>query len=317
MAKYILKWTGLCLCAIFLAVLCACGGAGGQNSQAVPPPPPFSEPEYNPNSQSPSAVSQAQPQPESVPASAPSTPAISSEPQPEPQPPPVFADGGLTVSLSGKTATVTFKTNVESTVNTILTTSGTGVGTNQFYDYFNRSAALDGAVSKNQVYAVTDTGKSISYTLPDAGKAYYLLVNAVENETGTWQGSVSVLKLYDPGTVAPQFSAAIVRQADSGDNMVLTVKTSVPAAVYAILVESGASAPTAQQVKTGGSTYGSTVIKSSGAGVTAGDKEPYEGNITVPKAGLPAGSYTAWFVLQNSASAEAPLGEPGRMDITV
>lgn len=126
------------------------------------------------------------------PSSSSSVPSSSSLP---PQSAPEFSSDGISVSVSGSTATVTFKTDVESTINAIVATSGEGISTTEFYDYFNRGAKFSWAVSKKTTYVVGEGGKSETYELPDPTKTYYLYVNAVENATGTWQSGVAVVLL--------------------------------------------------------------------------------------------------------------------------
>ena len=149
-------------------------------------------------------VVQSEAAPPSVP-EAPSKPEPSSEPEPKPEPEPDVEEaqpeaavGFLeqpTVSVSGTSATVTYKTGTSSTVNAILTTSGEAVGVRAFYDYFSRGQALEGAVGKAQTFNVNDAGISQSFTLPESGKTYYLLVNVVDNATEQWQDTISVILL--------------------------------------------------------------------------------------------------------------------------
>ncbi len=225
---YIMVGVAAVLLAVLLVVLLTqCGGGGspdgGQSGSNSPPPAP-------PVAVSPSQSSPAAPPPPNNTSPAGQDPAPSSsdsgsgssdsDSEVLPQPPPAFVDGKVAVKLDedGETATVTYKTNVESTVNAILATSGEGISTGQFYDYFNRARALDGAVSKTQTYMVTSGGKDVSFDLPDPTKTYYLYLNAVENQTGVWQTGVTVILLRegDPDATPPDASSVSASDTSSG-----------------------------------------------------------------------------------------------------
>lgn len=246
-----------------------------------------------------------------------SVPVVSEpESEPEPEPPPEFA-AAASVTVSKKTATVTFKTDVESTINAIVATSGDAISTGTFYDYFNRNIAYAPAVAKKTTYTVTSEGRSESYELPDLTKAYYLLVNAVENKTGTWQKSVTVVLLYSPASNAPGITKGPSAAASAAEGTVaFEMQTGVPATVYTLVTAKSAEAPTAKQVKEAGSGYGSESFGGSTV-ATNSDKEPFNAQISVSMAGLAAGEYTVWAVAQSTLSSEAPLSEPVRFDFTV
>lgn len=299
----------LVLCLVMVLGLAACGQSGDDPS-AVEPPPFADEPEFVPEEES-------EPEPESVP-----EPESISEPEPEPESvaepvsqapanPPKFVEDSPAVSAKGNSATVTFKTDVASTVNCILTTSGAGVSTTVFYDYFNRGKALDGAVSKKQLFDVGSGGSSVTFDIPDATKGYFLLVNAAANEGGAWQSGVTVLTLFDPAKVPPSFSEAISQDKSS---KAFTIKTNMPAIVYVIITDGKAGAPNAQQVKEGGTGYSGTKIYLSGSGTSKGEKAPYKLSLDIGANTLESGSYAAWFALQNN---DGPLSEVGKMNFTI
>lgn len=256
-----------------------------------------------------------------------SSSAVSSEPdssasvssEPEPQPPPEFS-AAPAVSVNGKTVTVTFKTDVESTINAIVSTSGEAIGTGAFYDYFRRDMALPGAVAKKQTYSVTEAGQTETYTLPDLSKTYYLLVNAVENQTDTWQNSVTVILLYKPSGQAssstPSSTPQLTSDSAASGSVAFTLQTQVPSNVYGLVTAANAAAPTAQQVKEAGTGYtgtshGNTTV------ATNSDKEPYGARIEFSTAALPAGSYVMWVTTQSTTSGDAPLSAPTQYAFTV
>ena len=206
------------LCAVLLTQCVGGGDAGSQSGGSSASAPPQSTPDSSPSSLPPASSSLPDSSPsESVSLSETSSEIgseseTSSESIRQPQPPPVFVDGKVevTVDKDGKKVTVTYKTNVESTVNAILSTSGDGISTGTFYDYFNRGQKFDWAVGKRQTYTVTSAGKSETFELPDPTKTYYLYLNAVENETDVWQTGVTVLLLRegDPTASAPDSSSS-------------------------------------------------------------------------------------------------------------
>ncbi|NLW77833.1 MAG: hypothetical protein GXY32_00260 [Ruminococcaceae bacterium] len=242
-----------------------------------------------------------------------SSASVSSEP--EPQDPPEFS-AAPAISVSGKTATITFKTDVDSTLNAIVSTSGEAIGTGAFYDYFRRDMALQGAVSKKQTYSVNSAGKSETYELPDLSKTYYLLVNAVENETDVWQPGVTVILLYSPSGQAPQLTQQPTSDSASSGSVAFTMQTGAPSNVYGLVTDSGAAAPTAKQVKDAGSGYTGTHYGQATA-ATNTDKEPYSARVTFATSGLAAGNYVMWVTAQSTQNADAPLSEPVQYAFTV
>lgn len=240
----------------------------------------------------------------------------SSSSVPPVQPAPVFVENTPSVAVSGRTASVTYKTNVPSTINAILTTSPGSVKTAVFYDYFNRGKAFDGAVSKKQTMMVSTAGKTETYDLPDLSKSYYLLINAVENETGTWQSGVTAIQLYDAGTTATGLNGAPVREADVDGRAVFKIEALVPATVYAMVTPKDAPAPTAQQIKDSGSGYTGTISVVSTA-KTNTDKAPYIMKVELAMSSLAKGNYTLWVTAMGDANTGAPLAAPAKLDFTL
>ncbi len=101
-----------------------------------------------------------------------------------------------TVSVSGGTVSVTFKTATNSTVNSVKVTSGEGMSVSDFYNYYNRDAEYAPAVEKKATFNVGPEGVTETYELPDTTKSYWLLINTVDNETGEWQSSVTAVPIY-------------------------------------------------------------------------------------------------------------------------
>lgn len=230
----------------------------------------------------------------------------SSSSTPEKQPAPVFLENGIAASANGTTVTVTFKTDVSATVNAILSTSSASIGVSTFYDYYNRGAALEGAIGKYATYKAGPNGSSITIELPAADKNYYLLVNAVENETGTWQSSVTVVSLFDAGAYAPVYTGEIEQKEDKDQSLTFAVNTNMPVTVYCIVTAADATAPTPQQVRNSGSGY--TGALAVGAGASNRDAAPYQTMVYVPKQNLAAGSYVAWFVAEGTVDGKQVLG---------
>ena len=121
---------------------------------------------------------------------------VSSESQSQNIPTPGGFAEAPTVSVSGSTATVTFKTTNSSTVNSILVTSSEAISISRFYDYYNRGQEYEPVVEKKATFKVGPDGVTETYTLPDTSKSYWLLVNTVDNESGEWQPSVTVIPLH-------------------------------------------------------------------------------------------------------------------------
>jgi hypothetical protein len=301
---------GLTLCIILcLGLLCACGDEVGSQ----------------PASSRVTDVSITVPMPDagSVPADdspPPSLPAVSAPPQaetsssePQPQPPPKFTDATPAVSkIEGLTVSVLFKTDVKSTVNCILSTSGSPVSTTQFYDYTRRNKPLDGAVSHTSVFMVDAGGKTGAFTLPNAAKAYYLLFNAAENATGSWQTGVTVLMIFDPVGTAAELSGPPKQQPATAAEYVWLVETLRPTRVYIGVTAAGATAPAAADIKTGGGAFtGSYSVD------TAGDKAPYTATLSIPKGNLPAGSYIMWLVCKDLGDDNYPFGAVQKLEFTV
>lgn len=101
-----------------------------------------------------------------------------------------------TVKVDGSTVSVVFKTTTNSTVNSVLVTSGSEISVSDFYNYYNRGAELSGAVEKKATYNVGPEGVSETYDLPDTSKSYWLLINTVDNASGTWQNTVTAVPVY-------------------------------------------------------------------------------------------------------------------------
>lgn len=239
-----------------------------------------------------------------------------SEPEPEPQPPPEFT-AAPAVAVSGNVVTITYKTNVDSTVNAILTTSGENVGLVAFYDYYNRSKALDGAVDKKTTYNVGSGGKTETFVLPDLSRPYYLLLNGVENVTDVWQKSVTVVAVFDPATSATGFAKTPVLATGQPGTVAVSVETYGPCTVYAIVTQAGATAPTAQQVREGGAGYtGGTVFGGPYALIVPGDKTPYAATLGISTEGM-SGGFTVWLVAQNSGVDGAPFSGVVSVQFTV
>ncbi|MGD9560271.1 MAG: hypothetical protein AB7V55_06680, partial [Oscillospiraceae bacterium] len=235
-----------------------------------------------------------------------------------PKPPPEFVEKtpSVTVDAKAKKATVLFKTNVDATVNAIVATSGDAIGTGTFYDYFRRDVKYEPAVSKKQTYSVTSAGKSETYDLPDLSKTYYLLVNAVENETDTWQTGVTVVLLYSPAATKPDIKPSEAASSVAEGTAAFGMETLVPANLYTLVTKKDAAAPTAQQIKDAGSGYTGESF-GTGTAKTNSDKEPYKGSIVVQTKDLAAGEYIVWVVAQSVDSAEAPLSEVQQFAFTV
>lgn len=142
--------------------------------------------------------------------SAPASSETSSESQSEAPPPepPVFVETP-TVKVEKGVATVTFKTNVKSTVNSIIATSADRISTGTFYDYVRRDKPYTPAIGKAKTFNVDENGKTEQFTIPDLRQSYWLLINAVEDEGGLWQSGVTVIQLYegDPNAPAPSSSS--------------------------------------------------------------------------------------------------------------
>lgn len=155
-----------------------------------------------------STVPASEPAPVSQPpASSESVSSSQSQSEPEKQAAPAVKDG-FNVSLSGNTASVTFKTDVPSTVNAILVTSPEVLTISQFYDHFTRGVKYESAVSQKAIFKVDENGVTETFELPDLSKNYYLLINAVENETGTWQPNVTLIPLHTAGGSASSSSSS-------------------------------------------------------------------------------------------------------------
>lgn len=270
-------------------------------------------------SQAPSSAPEDSTDAQSVSEAPPQEPASSEEPvstEPPPQPAPEFIESTPAVaSISGKTVTVTFKTNVESAVNAIVATSGEGMKVSAFYDYFNRGTAYGPAVSKKATYMVTSSGKTETYELPDLNQPYYLLVNGVENMTGTWQSHVTVITLFDPYALAPYLTAGPARAADSGNNAVFALESNIPTTAYALVTATNATAPTADQVKAAGSGYTGTTNGSTNAATATAS--PFAAQLVIDRTTFAAGTYRMWIVLQGTHKADAPLSAPVYIDFTI
>lgn len=184
-------------------------GGGGKTPVSSAPlvagsqPPQHSLPASFPQVQSvqppaPQVVSSSQPEPPLESQSSSSEP--ESVYEPEESGPLAFVEGTpKVVQTSGKTVTVLFQTNTGATVNAIVSTSDAAPSIAGFYDYFNRGQANEAYVGKHSVYKVGNTGVSQSFEIPDTTKTYYLIVNAVEDETNVWQPTTQVVLLYAPG----------------------------------------------------------------------------------------------------------------------
>lgn len=223
-----------------------------------------------------------------------------------PQAAPTFIDNTPAVGEGGTQINVTFKTDVESTVNAIVATSGEIIGTKTFYDYVKRGISYPHAVSSKTTYNVTSAGKTETYNLPNLSKNYYLLVNAAENLTGTWQSSVLVIPLHNPASYRPLVSIGTGSTAASSNAVEFTVTADMPVNVYALVAAKDAPAPTAQQIRDGGTGYGSTVFWKL-ATKTADDKQPYSVTLTVPLAGFGKGDYILYVAGQNPQNSESGL----------
>lgn len=199
--RLVLAGVALLLLVVLAAVLltqCIQNSDGQQSSasSAAGGSTPAASSSAAPSGGAPSLVAPSQPPVQSsLPQSQSTSSSISISEEKGPQPPPVFEQAPA-VTVDGKKVSVTYKTNVSSTVNAILATSGEGVSVNTFYDYFNRGKTFDWAVAKKQTYMVGTEGKTETFELPDLKKDYYLLINAVENETDVWQATVLVVPVY-------------------------------------------------------------------------------------------------------------------------
>ena len=142
-------------------------------------------------------VESVQEEPTSVPAESAS---VASDSKTGTAPTDVPTPGGFseapTISVDGSTVTVTFKTTADSTVNSILSTTGDAPDVRGFYDYVNRDAANDKYLEKKATYNVGPEGETETYTLPDTGKSYWILINTVDNASGQWQSSVTAVPIY-------------------------------------------------------------------------------------------------------------------------
>lgn len=284
-----------------VAILAAClaGGGGDETSSGSSPPVSFLSMPPNASGQE-SAAAQTEEPPYSL-AQQPSEPEVSSVLQK--QPPPEFVEAPA-VSVSGTGVTVTFKTDVNATVNTILATSGDAPSTAGFYDYFNRGQANASAVSKAALYNVNSAGKSQSYTLPDLGRSYYLWINAVENATDTWQNKVTVVQLFVPSATAPLFATTPYMKENTTDYYVLQVEMLMPSTVYALVTGPNDPTPSDVTVRDGSGYNGTVYVR---ANTTTPGEAPYHTTLSIPKAGLAKGSYKIWFVAASTAYPNAPM----------
>ncbi len=307
------KWGCIAAAAVLMcSLLAGCGDDDASSTATFTPPTGVGDtgaPQSSAASAAASSVSIAsEPSSDSASSSA-------SESELGPQPAPEFVDGGPSISVDGTTVTVTFKTNVESTVNSILATSGSAISVSQFYDYFNRNMALNGAVSKQQTYSVDESGRSVTYQLPDIGHTYYLLLNAAENATGTWQSSVTVVQVFVPSATIPAYAGSINRGTDTSSTAVFTAELSLPSTLYCIVTPRSDAAPTTQQILDGGSGYTGTIIAVGNAATAT--TAPHTVQLEVPNTSLAQGDYTAWFVAKNAQDTSAPLSALGVCQFTV
>ncbi len=198
-----------------VVLLTQCMNASPQGASSESSSSSASHASYTPPSSAAVPSSQSALPPSSVPApSSSSSEAASSSSEPAPQPAPVFSHAPA-ATVSEQSVSVSYQTDVESTVNAILSTSGEGISVSQFYDYFNRNESFDWAVEKHTVYTVTQDGKTLSFELPDLDESYYLYINAVENESGTWQNSVTVIPLYQAPISSSSTSGSISTSSQS------------------------------------------------------------------------------------------------------
>lgn len=305
------------LASVMLIANCGgCGGAGnpissGISSSSVAAPIVPSSSVGQP------VISSA---PESVAVPETSSEAASSSPEPsssseETKPAPTFIENTpAVVSVSGFTVTVSYKTDVSSTVNAVLANVGNTVSTGVFYDFTRRGVNFEGAISHKSTNNVTSAGVTETFTLPDTSVPYYLIVNAVENETGTWQNYTTVIVLYNPTVNAPFFTSTPVRQNDTDANYVWTVQTSAALRVWGVVVATGSTAPTAAQIRDNsytGTTYGQYTLD------TTGTQSPYSGTLNVPRNSLGKGNYSIWLVCQKAGDTSAPISAPIEVAFTV
>lgn len=306
------------ICLLLAAVLAlGCLAACGKDDSSTPPPDVPWLPDDLTDEDSAAPVAPDSSAPEAPPVEETSVPEPEPESsEPEKQPAPTFIENTPAVSRSGKTVTVSLKTDAPSTVNAILTTNGSGISTAAFYDYYNRNQALDGAVAKTRSYEVSSAGGSISFDLPDFAKAYYVLLNAAENATGTWQSGVTLVTVFEPSANAPTYTNTINQLNSTEEHLVFAVETSVPVTAFCLVCPSSSAAPTAKQVQAGGGDFkGSVAVVAKAASNT--DKAPYVAQVLIPKKDLAAGGYTAWFTAQSTQFPDAPISELGKFVFTM
>ncbi len=290
----------------FVVALAACGEEESASSASVALPE-FTIPLTPASSTSEDAVASSEPVVSSVPASSVAPSSVSVAPEPNPAPKFIENTPAPGVDLTTETVNVLYKTDVTSTVNAILTTDPTSINTTAFYDYFNRGQALSGAVSKARVYAVDSSGKTLSFDLPDLTKTYYVLSNAAEDATGTWQSTISIVKVYEPNSV--QITSA-TRQADANGMVNISVQTSLPCVLHGV-VYTADNMPTAQQVKDGGAGFSGTVISKATVSTSTGGV-PYAG--TLQFSNIQAGGTYYVYI---AAEIGNGLSEVYKLDITV
>lgn len=270
-------------------------------------------PTYTPGEETPSE----DPALEEPPASSEAPPASSSSAV-EIQPAPKFIDGTPSVYMDGKTAKVTYKTDVGATINAIVATSGDSISVQSFYDHVRRGKTYQHAVATKTTGVSGGVARTETFELPDLSKSYWLLINAVENQTGTWQDTVTVIKLHTGGSGTPSSSspggiAFVGNPVRESGSLNFTLETTVQATVYVLIVDASGPAPTAQQIKAGGSGYTGANYYGSGSASTT-TAAPFKATIATPNSSLPSGSYTLWFTAADSSGA---LASPTSAGITV
>lgn len=166
-------------------------GSTSQQVISIPDTPPQT-------SAPPPVVQEPEPEPEPEPDSSEPEDEEDDEKDPDESGPLEFISEPKVGSIDGKTVTVEFKTNKEATVNAIVSTSDTAPGISGFYDYYSRGKENEDFVNKQSVYMVTQDGTTATFEIPDKKESYYLILNAVDNETGDWQPNVTVITLYTP-----------------------------------------------------------------------------------------------------------------------
>ncbi len=257
----------------FVIVLAACGEEESANSTSVALPE-FTIPLTPSSSTSEDPVASSEPVVSSMPASSEAPSSVSVPPEPNPAPKFIENTPAPGVDLTSETVSVVYKTDVTSTVNAILTTDPTSINTTTFYDYFNRGKTLSGAVSKTRAYGVDSSGKTLSFDLPDLTKTYYVLSNAAEDATGTWQSTISIVKVYEPNSV--EITSA-TRAADANGMVNISVQTSLPCVLHGV-VYTADNMPTAQQVKDAGAGFSGTLISAATVSTNT-DAIPYAGTL--------------------------------------